>query len=147
MILIYLFVCLQQVFMNNSSRYPGKGQPFGYLKASGSAPVVNLFIMPYNYEVLLPLIGKCILPNVVKYVNLTKHSMNIMLYVCFAETVIRNSKEIGRPGNVAPYYRTELDKYAKSVPQYYHAVCVLTTYMYNQVHANNNQVLLHIHLL
>lgn len=34
------------------------GQPFGYLKASTALNCVNLFVMPYNYPVLLPLLGK-----------------------------------------------------------------------------------------
>lgn len=34
------------------------GQPFGYLKASTTLTCVNLFVMPYNYPVLLPLLGK-----------------------------------------------------------------------------------------
>ena len=32
------------------------GHPFGYLKASTSLQCVNLFVMPYNYPVLLPLL-------------------------------------------------------------------------------------------
>lgn len=34
------------------------GQPFGYLKASTALTCVNLFVMPYNYPALLPLLGK-----------------------------------------------------------------------------------------
>ena len=37
--------------------------PFGYLKASSSLTTVNLFVMPYNYPVLLPLLGKNIVRN------------------------------------------------------------------------------------
>ncbi len=42
--------------MTNSGRYDGLGYPFGYLKASTNLAAVNLFIMPYNYPVLLPLL-------------------------------------------------------------------------------------------
>ena len=34
------------------------GHPFGYLKASTNLLSVNLFILPYNYPVLLPLLDE-----------------------------------------------------------------------------------------
>ncbi|CAN9514731.1 unnamed protein product [Ophioblennius macclurei] len=45
-----------QVFVNNSGKQNDLGQPFGYLKASTTLTCVNLFVMPYNYPVLLPLL-------------------------------------------------------------------------------------------
>ncbi|XP_038050601.1 integrator complex subunit 6-like isoform X2 [Patiria miniata] len=45
-----------QVFVSNSGRNSELGHPFGYLKASSNLTAVNLFIMPYNYPVLLPLL-------------------------------------------------------------------------------------------
>ncbi|KAA0193037.1 hypothetical protein HAZT_HAZT004906 [Hyalella azteca] len=47
-----------QVFVANSSSVKNSdaGHPFGYLKASTSLSCVNLFVMPYNYPVLLPLL-------------------------------------------------------------------------------------------
>uniref|UniRef100_A0A8C5PGF4 Integrator complex subunit 6 like n=1 Tax=Leptobrachium leishanense TaxID=445787 RepID=A0A8C5PGF4_9ANUR len=45
-----------QVFVSNSGKYSEIGQPFGYLKASTTLTCVNLFVMPYNYPVLLPLL-------------------------------------------------------------------------------------------
>ncbi|XP_023591255.1 integrator complex subunit 6-like isoform X1 [Trichechus manatus latirostris] len=45
-----------QVFVNNSGKYNELGYPFGYLKASTTLTCVNLFVMPYNYPVLLPLL-------------------------------------------------------------------------------------------
>jgi len=48
-----------QVFISNSAKYSELGHPFGYLKASSTLTAVNLFVMPYNYPVLLPLLGKC----------------------------------------------------------------------------------------
>lgn len=45
-----------QVFVNSSGKYSDLGQPFGYLKASTTLTCVNLFVMPYNYPVLLPLL-------------------------------------------------------------------------------------------
>ncbi|KAH7638775.1 integrator complex subunit 6-a-like protein [Dermatophagoides farinae] len=45
-----------QVFMANSQRNSEFGQPFGYLKASTNLACVNLFVLPYNYPMLLPLL-------------------------------------------------------------------------------------------
>lgn len=46
-----------QVFVSNSSRAPGElGAAFGYLKASTNLNCVNLFVLPYNYPALLPII-------------------------------------------------------------------------------------------
>ncbi|XP_033637328.1 integrator complex subunit 6-like isoform X1 [Asterias rubens] len=45
-----------QVFVANSGKNNELGHPFGYLKASSNLVSVNLFIMPYNYPVLLPLL-------------------------------------------------------------------------------------------
>ena len=44
--------------MSNSAKYSELGHPFGYLKASTALNCVNLFVMPYNYPVLLPLLGE-----------------------------------------------------------------------------------------
>ncbi|XP_017720885.1 PREDICTED: integrator complex subunit 6-like [Rhinopithecus bieti] len=46
-----------QVFVTSSGKYNELGYPFGYLKASTTLTCVNLFVMPYNYPVLLPLLG------------------------------------------------------------------------------------------
>uniref|UniRef100_A0A665WSJ0 Integrator complex subunit 6 like n=1 Tax=Echeneis naucrates TaxID=173247 RepID=A0A665WSJ0_ECHNA len=45
-----------QVFVNSSGKQNDLGQPFGYLKASTTLTCVNLFVMPYNYPALLPLL-------------------------------------------------------------------------------------------
>ncbi|XP_026073998.1 integrator complex subunit 6-like isoform X1 [Carassius auratus] len=49
-----------QVFVCNSAKYGDLGQPFGYLKASTALNCVNLFVMPYNYPVVLPLLDDLI---------------------------------------------------------------------------------------
>lgn len=49
-----------QVFVCNSAKYGELGQPFGYLKASTALSCVNLFVMPYNYPVVLPLLDDLI---------------------------------------------------------------------------------------
>uniref|UniRef100_A0A3B3QWJ6 Integrator complex subunit 6 like n=1 Tax=Paramormyrops kingsleyae TaxID=1676925 RepID=A0A3B3QWJ6_9TELE len=45
-----------QVFVSSSGKHSDLGQPFGYLKASTTLTCVNLFVMPYNYPVILPLL-------------------------------------------------------------------------------------------
>ncbi|KAM5146847.1 integrator complex subunit 6-like isoform 1-T1 [Mantella aurantiaca] len=45
-----------QVFVSSSWKYSEIGHPFGYLKASTTLTCVNLFVMPFNYPVLLPLL-------------------------------------------------------------------------------------------
>ncbi|XP_076454047.1 integrator complex subunit 6-like isoform X2 [Babylonia areolata] len=47
-----------QTFVANSGRFCDQSLPFGYLKASSSLTAVNLFVMPYNYPVLLPLLDE-----------------------------------------------------------------------------------------
>ncbi|XP_014272900.1 integrator complex subunit 6 isoform X1 [Halyomorpha halys] len=47
-----------QVFVPNSYKNSEVGHPFGYLKASTNLSCVNLFVMPYNYPVLLPLLDE-----------------------------------------------------------------------------------------
>lgn len=46
-----------QVFVNNSAKFDFS-YPFGYVKASSNLSCVNLFVMPYNYPVLLPLLDE-----------------------------------------------------------------------------------------
>lgn len=47
------------VFVSNSGKQPGElGAPFGYLKAATNLNCVNLFVMPYNYPMLLPIIDE-----------------------------------------------------------------------------------------
>ena len=48
-----------QVFIGNSAKYSDIGHPCGYLKASSNLQTVNLFVMPYNFPVLIPLLGTC----------------------------------------------------------------------------------------
>jgi len=48
-----------KVFVAGSGKYSDVGCPFGYLKASSTSQVVNLIVMPYNYPLLVPLLGTC----------------------------------------------------------------------------------------
>ncbi|XP_072944601.1 integrator complex subunit 6-like isoform X2 [Epargyreus clarus] len=45
-----------QVFVASGCKNSEVSQPFGYLKASTNLTCVNLFVLPYNYPVLLPLL-------------------------------------------------------------------------------------------
>lgn len=47
--------CLH-VFVHGSGRSDGYGKPFGFLKVMSTGTGVNLFLMPYNYPVLIQLI-------------------------------------------------------------------------------------------
>eukprot|EP01112_Ceratiomyxa_fruticulosa_P021136 TRINITY_DN7363_c0_g1_i1.p1 TRINITY_DN7363_c0_g1~~TRINITY_DN7363_c0_g1_i1.p1 ORF type:complete len:826 (-),score=170.60 TRINITY_DN7363_c0_g1_i1:39-2516(-) len=56
----YLLTYKQNVcwytYISNSGQTPGPGEPFGYLKASSGGAVVNLFVFPYNFPRLFPLL-------------------------------------------------------------------------------------------
>lgn len=58
-----------QVFIANSYKNSEVGHPFGYLKASTHLTCVNLFVMPYNYPVLLPLLDELIKVHRMKPTN------------------------------------------------------------------------------
>ncbi|XP_043830240.1 integrator complex subunit 6-like [Dromiciops gliroides] len=47
-----------QVFVAGSGKHSELEHPFGYLKASTALTCVNLFVLPYNYPVLLPLLDE-----------------------------------------------------------------------------------------
>ncbi|XP_009861412.2 integrator complex subunit 6 [Ciona intestinalis] len=49
-----------KVFVDNSGKQSGVRHPCGYLKCSSNLQAVNLFVMPYNYPVILPLIDQLI---------------------------------------------------------------------------------------
>ncbi len=46
------------MYIQGSSKSTESGHPFGYLKASTNLLTVNLFVLPYNYPVLLPLLDE-----------------------------------------------------------------------------------------
>ncbi len=51
-------VCWQVHIQGSSKAAESGGHPFGYLKASTNLLSVNLFVLPYNYPVLLPLLDE-----------------------------------------------------------------------------------------
>lgn len=48
------------MFVANSFKTPEVMHPFGYLKASTTLSCVNLFVLPYNYPLLLPILDELI---------------------------------------------------------------------------------------
>ncbi|XP_004930243.1 integrator complex subunit 6 [Bombyx mori] len=49
-------ICWQVFVANSGCKTSEMNQPFGYLKASTNLTCVNLFVLPYNYPMLLPLL-------------------------------------------------------------------------------------------
>ncbi|XP_026319530.1 integrator complex subunit 6 isoform X2 [Hyposmocoma kahamanoa] len=49
-------ICWQVFVANSGCKNTEVSHPFGYLKASTNLTCVNLFVLPYNYPVLLPLL-------------------------------------------------------------------------------------------
>jgi len=47
-----------QVFIQNSFKKDGRGFPFGYLKSNSAGTAVNLYVCPYNYPQLHPLLSE-----------------------------------------------------------------------------------------
>ncbi|TKC51945.1 hypothetical protein EI555_015160, partial [Monodon monoceros] len=66
-----------QVYVSNSAKYSELGHPFGYLKASTALNCVNLFVMPYNYPVLLPLLGKKVVQETGIKVRSRSHGLSM----------------------------------------------------------------------
>lgn len=46
------------MFVTNACPPGGSPAPFGYLKAASNLACVNLFVMPYNYPLILSLIDE-----------------------------------------------------------------------------------------
>jgi len=59
-LLFFNLFFFQTYISGSSSNSETIGYPFGYLKAATNLQSVNLFVLPYNYPVLLPLLGWCI---------------------------------------------------------------------------------------
>ncbi|XP_040580954.1 integrator complex subunit 6-A [Lepeophtheirus salmonis] len=67
-----------QVFIQGSGKggLQDKGYPFGYLKASTNLLSVNLFVLPYNYPILLPLLDVLFRQHRLKPTNEWKNEFN-----------------------------------------------------------------------
>lgn len=51
-------ICWKVFIANSGCKNSEASNPFGYLKASTNLTCVNLFVLPYNYPVLLPLLDE-----------------------------------------------------------------------------------------
>ncbi|XP_078380426.1 integrator complex subunit 6-like isoform X2 [Oculina patagonica] len=52
--------CWQTFILNSCKKVGEVGFPFGYLKASTNLQTVNLFVMPYNFPVLFPIVDELV---------------------------------------------------------------------------------------
>ncbi|MBN3274804.1 INT6 protein, partial [Polyodon spathula] len=68
-----------QVFVCNSAKYSDLGQPFGYLKASTALNCVNMFVMPYDFPVLLPLLDDLFKVHKLKPTLMWRQSFEVYL--------------------------------------------------------------------
>ncbi|XP_076370772.1 integrator complex subunit 6-B-like isoform X1 [Tachypleus tridentatus] len=93
-----------QVYVNGSHKSSELGHSFGYLKASTTLTCVNLFVLPYNYPVLLPLLDeffkvyRCKAPKEWKQ-NFENYLKNMPLY--YAAPLKRALQRMGAP-NLVP---------------------------------------------
>ena len=94
-----------QCFVSNSHKAYENGLPFGYLKASTSLTCVNLFVLPYNYPILLPLLddlfkahqGK---PSREWKIQFDNYLKNMPLY--YASPLKRALQRMGASPNLVP---------------------------------------------
>lgn len=68
-----------QTFVLNSGKDKGVKHTFGYLKASIKGTCVNLFVMPYNYPVLFPLLEELL--NELKMIPTGKWMSDFKIYI------------------------------------------------------------------
>jgi len=72
-----------QTFIQNSFKKEGRGFPFGYLKANSTGTAINLYVCPYNYPQLYPLLSKA----EGKRKEKRKRKAHLLLFVCFRRAV------------------------------------------------------------
>ncbi|KAJ8865646.1 hypothetical protein PR048_033166 [Dryococelus australis] len=93
-----------QVFVANSYKSSEVGHPFGYLKASTNLTCVNLFVMPYNYPVLLPLLEELFKVHRQKPTNewRTQFQNYLRTMPAYYASPLRNAlTRMGAPSNLA----------------------------------------------
>src|SRR5690606_31690443 len=76
--------------------------PFGFLKPSTSSNSVQLYVLPYNYPRLWPLLGE----------YLIEHTRIIINYV---DDLVNNLKM-----TPSVKWKQDFDKYLASIPSYYY---------------------------
>lgn len=95
-----------QCYVPNSHRSTDSvGYPFGYLKASTNMNCVNLFVLPYDYPVLLPLLDELIKVHHCKPTREWKaqfdgYLKNMPLYYC--QPLKRALQRLGVPSTLVP---------------------------------------------
>ncbi|RWS30395.1 integrator complex subunit 6-like protein [Leptotrombidium deliense] len=95
-----------QCFVANSHKSSGDlGLPFGYLKASTNLSCVNLFVLPYNYPILLPLLDELFKVHHCKptrewKIQFDAFLKNMPLY--YASPLKRALSRMGAPPNLVP---------------------------------------------
>ncbi|XP_031558943.1 integrator complex subunit 6-like [Actinia tenebrosa] len=118
-----------QTFIYNSGRKNGEvgslGCTFGYLKASTNLQAVNLFVMPYNYPVLFPLLDELVKLHKIKPVPKWKQAFDAYLLTVpsYYAAPLRNAfKRMGIPTSLIPDHMDgalsfQIINYLKSVKQ------------------------------
>ncbi|XP_062998057.1 integrator complex subunit 6-like isoform X2 [Elgaria multicarinata webbii] len=94
-----------QVFVSSSGKYSELGHPFGYLKASTTLTCVNLFVMPYNYPVLLPLLDDLFKVHKLKPNLKWRQALDNCLKTMppyYLQTKVESERIIGSVGKKAP---------------------------------------------
>ena len=113
-----------QVYIENSGSTSGFQYPFGYLKASSNLTAVNLFIMPYNYPKIIPLIGKLVCVRVCVRVCVhawvSVYGAVWVYHVSFHVTVLDELGQLPRDRMWPPSsWRAEFADYLTCLPCYY----------------------------
>lgn len=98
---------LQTYVMNSNGISNGIGDPFGYIKAGRSATrrYVSLFVLPYNYPKLWPLLGQC---------SFECFPFNVLIFF-FKDELANQHKQSVPPAK----WRKEFENYLAHIPPYY----------------------------
>lgn len=130
------------MFVCNSAKYSDLGQPFGYLKASTALNCVNLFVMPYNYPVLLPLLGKTE-GSVVLHFHSLSLPVSSFLLACPVQNfchltfvyILISADDLIKVHKFKPTlkWRQSFENYLKTMPPYYYGVSRLGMILYPYV--------------
>ena len=94
-----------QCFVTNSGKGSEIGSPFAYLKASSNLSCVNLFVLPYDYPKLLPLLDELLKSHNMKPSREWKakfdlYMQNLPLY--YAPPLKRALQRLGLPATLVP---------------------------------------------
>ena len=116
------------MFVSNSAKYSDIGHPFGYLKASTNLNCVNLFVMPYNYPALLPLLGeyrRCLFRLLCFNLLACQIEWNLLFAYALLFYLILNpcfsTDDLFRIHKLKPTlkWKQQFENYLKTMPVYY----------------------------